>query len=110
MGFDAHLTLIFTGEMEPEEESLVKEIVYEASYKSYMVERKEIAMFGPEKNIPVIKVLDNLDLHSLRERLLQRGVRSASEYSWNPHITLRLDHAQTLRIPRFITLGELDLY
>ncbi len=110
MGFDAHLTVMYTGDLEPDQESHVENILSTLGSPAFYVERDSIVMFGPNNNIPVLKVTPTLAMWNLRKILDSSHIPSPSEFPWNPHITLEFEPDSTLEIPPVIHLNQLGLY
>lgn len=115
MGFDAHLTVLFTGELEPQKELILQDILHEIGPQTNYVYPHKIALFGPDNDIPVLRVQANESLFLLREQLIKWGVPNKSDYDFTPHITLKLPHRgeplfQTLHIPTIIKLSNLGYY
>lgn len=112
MGFDAHLTLLYLGKLNPEKEAKARHALSQIGRQEFLVARKGIRLFGADFDIPVVLVEDITDnLKKLRKRLERTyGLVSRSEYGFNPHITLKLDHYQTVNIPMTIKLDQLGLY
>lgn len=113
MGFDAHLTVLYLGEHEPtEQEHKLFNGLVDSGFnwpKTTIVQRWFIDLFGPETNIPVVRVFVSPAMIAFRkacEAILGNG----SEYKgWNPHITLDLTHLNTIHIPHEIQLTDLSL-
>lgn len=112
LGFDAHLTVRYLGQLDKERQHYVKDILSNIKTSDIYVERKALAMFGPKKNLPVVKVrLLNPDLTWVQQTLDKYGIASASDYAWNPHISIKLERVRgTLHIPKIIRLTDLNLY
>lgn len=115
MGFDAHMTLLYTGYLSPVQEDKVERILSSLGprlkYKVFNMERKSIKMFGPNHDIPVVTMHIREDLEEIREKLIKKGVPAPSDFEkFNPHITLKLNHPYTIEIPARIRLVGLGLY
>lgn len=115
MGFDAHMTLLYTGLLSPVQEAKVQGILTSLGprlkYKVFGMERKSIEMFGPNYDTPVITLHMREDLKDIRNELIAKGIPAPSEFTeWNPHITLKLNHPHTIEIPAIIRLVGLGLY
>lgn len=116
MGFDAHLTVMYLGKMNSEKETKVRDVIHRIGRQEFLVARKGIRFFGEMFNIPVVLVEDvdesaRYSLATLRKRLEHPyGLKSKSEYPFNPHITLKFDHYNTVNIPLTIKLDRLGLY
>jgi hypothetical protein len=114
MGFEAHLTLIYTGDLSPHKEALYEEIIDSLGkrirYHVFNLDRNNIEMFGPNHDIPVLRLNMSANLNDLRNELIDRGIRNVSEYSFNPHISLKLDNHYTVEIPPRVRLVGLGLY
>lgn len=115
MGFDAHMTLLYTGHLSPVQELKVQRaldwIDSRLKYQVFNMDRKSIEMFGPNKDIPVLTLYPKDDLNEIRESLIGKGVPAPSAFAeFNPHITLKLNHNYTIEIPPRIRLVGLGLY
>lgn len=108
MGFDAHLTVYYFGdERDPDEvEAFIVNDIHKQ--REYYAVRKEIAMFGYNHDIPVALVIPGPYLSKLQRKIVHH-FGQVSEFDWNPHITLKLDHNDVI-IPKIITLGQLGVY
>ncbi len=112
MGFDAHLTLIYTGKMSADREARTRfemERVTKGLNYTFQALRRNIQMFGPLYNIPVLTVQPDQGLLILMKQL-QLHIPSKSQYKWNPHITLNLDSSETINLPHIIKLDRLNIY
>lgn len=111
MGFDAHLTVLYTGPLDKDRTDAVKSILSTFAPINIWVERKGIELFGPENNIPVVTVYTSETLINLRQKLLDYGIPNASKFKeWNPHITLAVDPNKIIKIPAAIRLVNLGFY
>ena len=112
MGFaSAHLTVICTGDLEAATEVSVQRALDNLGNPTFYVERREIAMFGPMQDIPVVLIKPTMSLWGLRKALENDiNIPNPSEYDWNPHITLEFEPGSILRIPPVIVLHKLGLY
>jgi hypothetical protein len=110
MGFDAHLTLIYTGKVNPAMEHRIQEIIYRRGGVFHFANRKEIAMLGPNRDTPVLLVEPDDHMWHLRKALLREGAPNRSQFHWTPHITLKLDGPYEVRIPKVIKLTNLGFY
>lgn len=114
MGYDAHMTLLYTGNLTDSAEARVQRILdslgTRLKYRVFSLDRKSIEMYGPNKDIPVLTLHMHKDLQRIREQLIGKGVPSPSEFGFNPHITLKLNHHYTVEIPPKIRLVGLGLY
>jgi 2'-5' RNA ligase len=112
MGFDAHLTVIYTGRMNPEKEDKVRQLLDKVPMRDHYcdVQRKRIALFGPTLTTPVVLVEVPGSLLTVRDKLIEAGVPNPSQYKWNPHITLDIKTPGTITIPSTIILSNFDLY
>ncbi len=104
MGFEAHLTLMFLGNLDKDRADYVFEIIEELPYLDFTVKPQSLECFGKK---PVITVNNNTTMTNYLEKLKHRGIESASKFlAFNPHITLKmptnLDHC--LIVPRIIQL------
>jgi hypothetical protein len=104
LGFDAHLTILYKGEMTPIEFDKIKELFEEHKLiKRHEAYRRNLALFGPRKDIPVIKVDISPYLAGMHWSLVDL-VGSGSEFDWDPHITLDYE-AFIITIPTIIRLA-----
>lgn len=116
MGFDAHLTVMYLGQISKLQEDLAVRFLKDHAemfmFNDYMTARRlKISMFGPNNNIPVVEVAVPNGLHKLRDDLENHSyLPSPSEFAWNPHITLKINGDDPIFIPSFITLTHLGLY
>jgi hypothetical protein len=112
MGFDAHLTVLYLGEDEPtrEQRFAFDKIMADGKWQGdSLAKRWFIDLFGPETNIPVLRVFVPPELLAFR-MLCESIMGNGSEYkNWNPHITLDLAHNDTIHIPSEIKLTDLSL-
>lgn len=112
MGFDAHLTVHYLGKTpEGVEDTYFKEVEeYVESRKNFStrVFRTGIKLFG-YRNIPVMTVSVLPELAFMKEDL-EKMIPSASEYKWNPHITLKLKEMNTIMLPPMVSLDRLAIY
>ena len=104
IGDKAHLTLLFLGDREPGITAL--DIIKPYQHNRPSVKRYGLAMFGPEKNTPVVLVEINATsiLWKIRNNLLAMGYTDRTGYSFNPHISL--PRQETWFIPKDITLEK----
>lgn len=111
MGFDAHLTLLYTGNLEEDQAKSIEEflLTIDPSLNHFMGVRQEIKMFGPNNDIPVVTVMVPDYIHKLRETLIKAEIPNPSEFSWNPHVTLDLS-VYSIRLPLGMTFDDLGLY
>jgi 2'-5' RNA ligase len=113
MGFDAHLTILYLGRenLGPEKELEVVDFLEGDSWLSApKVMRQTIDLFGPNNDIPVIRVMVPPELTWLRNEALKEFGNGSEFKDWNPHITLDLIHLDIVRIPFEIQLTDLGLY
>lgn len=112
LGFDAHLTLLYTGIMDEEQTQIANDILDTYGKQSYFVLRDRVDLFGPRNNTPVLRVVPpNLDLLDLRMTLIEKGVPNASSFNnWNPHITLDFEHSGPIHLPALIWLSDLGIH
>lgn len=119
MGFDAHLTVHYCGNLTSTQERYIRFLLNEwDGPREFTVVPSHIKMFG--KNdfpVPVVVVSrfttdpENsgrslIDLNNF----LHDNFPSPSKFRWEPHITLKIPFRQDLHIPHEIRLTELDLY
>lgn len=112
-GFDAHLTMVWTDVLSDRQVEDIRKILHANVSSSYfsLAKRLSIEMFGPNKDIPVLTVEPHEELYVLREVLAEHpAIPNPSEFSWNPHITLKAEPMQPLVIPPVIKLSLLDVY
>lgn len=114
MGFDAHLTVLYLGSenLDDETEAQVKEYLATSpsAVDAIHCMRIGIDMFGPRRDLPVVRVTVPPVMVWLRNELV-REFGNASEFKdWNPHITLDFAHTNEINIPFHINLNELGLY
>lgn len=111
MGFDAHLTVAFLGDIDQEREFYIREKIAQHRWdqRIFYVARKKIELFGPNNDIPVITVAVPLSLRGLVEEMAHMGIEQNSEWPWNPHISLKLEDTDTIHIPVVIRLDKLYL-
>lgn len=112
LGFDAHMTLLYTGDLSPEDEKTVENTISRAVNSSFysVATRQYLDLFGPDLNVPVLRVSVMDELLALREHFIAAGVPNPSEYHYNPHISLQFIENQPLVIPAYIRLSHLGLY
>jgi hypothetical protein len=122
MGYDAHLTLLYLGDMDDQgnrEDRRRLNEVHEWIYRNIMrlsgdafVSRVDFAMLGPNNNIPVLKVAPPPELWTWRMKAI-KDLWNGSEFNnWSPHITLpNLETFQEkITLPNPIRLGNFGLY
>jgi 2'-5' RNA ligase len=112
MGYDAHLTVHYLGELSQEDKTRIAIWIDKHQLTNYHfhVARDSIAMFGPKNNIPVLKLrMINDELTKLQQECEQIWGK-VSDYPWNPHITLKFIPGQTIHIPELIRLSGFNLY
>lgn len=108
MGFDAHMTIMWLGKLDKERSDYVKSLLKDWPYHNAVVEPIKITNFY---STPVVRVKVPEEILSLLRYLNAHGVESASEFPFNPHISLYLPgDGSTLKIPGKIILSELGLY
>lgn len=112
MGFDAHMTVIYLGQISKLQERLASQVLeYYQRLSYYYVERLNITCFGDNNDIPVLRVRPPVGLWDLRTELKQHCyLPNPNKYEWSPHITLKLDHDYPVIIPPIIRLYDLGLY
>lgn len=110
MGFDAHLTVMYLGPLDGERENYVNYVLSQIGRQEFLVGRNRIDLFA--NSTPVVVVDDVTDnLKKLRKRLERTyGLISPSTFPFNPHISLSLDHYETVHIPLTIKLDQLGFY
>lgn len=112
LGFDGHLTVLYTGDLDSDRASaaewLVEEWLLKHSIERFYAIPTEPDLFGPNNDIPVIIVQPSPAILDLREYLLSQGLPNPSEFPWTPHITI------PFLSPKFgastIELGKLGVY
>ena len=111
-GFDAHMTLLYTGNLTSSEEKTVQDLISRAVTSSFysVAVRANLDLFGPELNVPVLRMSVMDEIYALREHFISMGVPNLSEYGFNPHITLQFVENQPLVIPSHFRLSHLGLY
>lgn len=111
-GFDAHLTLLYTGNLTSDEEETVEKLISRAVNSSFysVATRLSIDMFGPEFNVPVVRVNVLDEVLAIREYFISEGVPNPSEFPFNPHVSLEFTENQPLVIPSHFRLSRLGLY
>lgn len=109
MGFDAHLTVCYFGDKASGETvASINKILANPKWQGpAYVARKGLDFFGPNNDIAVLKVAAPMYMWELRSELEQF---SASEWGWNPHITLELNGPETICLPAVIKLDKLGVY
>lgn len=113
LGFDAHLTMVYTGPLVEEQVIEIREILLRSVPSTFysLAKRDEITMFGENNEIPVVLVDPHDEVRSLREVLTENPlIPNPSQWMWNPHITLKFIENQPLVIPSLIKLSHLDVY
>lgn len=111
MGFDAHLTVLYLGELRTERDEVDEYLeANNLNGLSAMVIRDSVDLFGPELTIPVLKVFPPVELWDLRKKVEHELWNESQFKVWNPHITLDFDSAGTIHIPEYIKLREFGLY
>lgn len=107
----AHLTLLYLGEdVAKNRLALATEFVTPFIFDSWLAKRHSIDMFGPNKNVPVLRVSVSQGLQNLRVDLVE-ALGNVSEFKdWQPHITLHLDSEYTIHLPREIQLDDLGVF
>lgn len=108
MGFDAHLTLLYTGDLDSPlllkyAESLVDRYGHTDGLE---VIRDEIIMFGTN---PVVLLEVPLMLTEIHNLFVKHWPVVHSN-AWRPHITIKYNHDDTILIPKRIRLHSLGVY
>lgn len=112
MGFDAHLTVHYVGEITPHQEDYLKLLLRRwGGARTFTVTRGTITNFRTsERPVPVVTVGHPVGL-SLLQEFLSKNFKGPSEWPWNPHISLHKAPVDcTITIPPRISLNKLDLY
>lgn len=110
MGFDAHLTLLDTGDiysplLQKYAESLVER--WGGMDGSY-VKRLELTQFGT-KTVVLVEVPEYI--YNIRSLLVKNWPDNPyTRTTWVPHITLKYDHNEDIIIPNTIKLHSLGVY
>lgn len=112
MGFDAHMTVLYLGQITKLQEQLALKFLEDYKHlKNTPVERVGFDMFGPNYDLPVLRVGVPLELWRFREALENHSyLPNPSSYDWNPHITLKTKDVGTITIHPTIRLAQLGLY
>ena len=111
MFFDAHLTVLYTGNLDSGREATTQSLITQfIGHPELVVYPHKISMFGPKNNIPVIEVQPSDELIQIRKLLLDFGLPSPSEFKWNPHITLPRYLDRDIYIPSVIHLVGFGIY
>lgn len=116
MGFDAHLTVFYLGEITQVQEQLARRVLEDFDYsypnQIFYVERENISMFGPNNDIPVLTVMPMSGaLERLRDMFADHAyLPNPSEFDWNPHITIKFKYGAPIILPGLIELTNLGLY
>lgn len=112
IGFDAHLTVLFMGleEIDAREQIAIQQELTEHFKSTEVVFRKDIQMFGPENDIPVLTIHPTVAMINLRIHLANKYGNKSQFKEWNPHITLDFDHTETIHLPWSIRLTDLGVY
>lgn len=107
MGFDAHMTLHFIGELDKERADYVLHTLKELGPITSLALRTTLDCFGSAgAPVPVVKLVVSQDLVDYRSMLSQAGIINDTDSQWKPHITLKIPdptHA-TIHIPQSIKL------
>lgn len=104
-GTNAHLTLwVLPDEIAADQLDKLRSILEEFKYYQVGARFKAFDNFGPNKDIPVIKVKGELLFAAIRKRLTDAGITDASSYEYVPHITVPTD-MDPIIIPRVIWCG-----
>lgn len=90
---EPHCTLIYLGDISDATFTLedLQDAVDTFIWEPFDVAIGEVQMFGPDEDIPVVTLLgqtlyDNRQI--FEAELNERGIKSASEYDYSPHITV----------------------
>lgn len=113
LGFDAHLTMVYTGPLVKEQVEEIREFLLKNVSSTFwsIARRDGIAMFGEDSDIPVVLVTPNDEIMAIREMLISNYlIPNPSQWDWNPHITLKFPSSQPVVIPSIIKLAHLDVY
>ena len=104
-GTDTHLTLwVLPDEIAPDQLDKIRGILEEFKYYQVGARFKAFDNFGPNKDIPVIKVKNELLFTAIRKRLTDAGITDASSFEYTPHITVPTD-MDPIVIPRIVWCG-----
>lgn len=110
MGFDAHLTIMYFGTLDKDRFEYTMDVLKNIEPTIFFATRTGIKSFGKKLSVPVVTVkFEDTSMNSFLRYLDEWDITSNSEHSWNPHITIKLDHSETIMIPEYIKLSNLYL-
>lgn len=115
---DLHATVLFIGEMTDgmtfSKETVIEAIRHTLFDRYLWVTVAGIDWFGPEQNIPVMRIEHN-ELHSYRDslesELNKRGVPVDQTYPvFKPHVTTTIEAVNDNQVPERLLLGPVQLW
>lgn len=114
-----HSTVLFLGDIDEHLGGVTAQALIDAlrrvdtNYHQY-VNTKGWDLFGPDKNIPVIKLDETpqmLEIHySVKHELSRRGINSVSEWPYSPHVTVDVDTYKMNNLPDGVYLEPARLW
>lgn len=112
---DVHSTVVFLGDVSNSE--FTKEDVLDAMREFDVnvyrwVDVDGLDWFGPNHDVPVLRI-SHSGLQGFYERLTEKlaikGIFSASEFPYSPHVTIDMETA-TIGWPNHLMLGPVELW
>jgi 2'-5' RNA ligase len=116
---DLHSTIIFLGDVD--EDLGGRDIDYLLHHLSYIdnnyyqyVNTLDWALYGPDKNIPVVKLelSDTMEQihHQIEVTLASVGIVSPSEFDYSPHVTVTTHAYENKQFPDWVLLKPAELW
>lgn len=116
---ELHSTILFLGDIDEDLGGIEIEPLMdvlspvECNYLQY-VDVKGWDLFGPDQNIPVLKLDQTPVMTEIRERvefvLACVGIFSPSQFGYSPHVTIDNETFRTQRFPEWVLLRQPQLW
>lgn len=111
---EPHVTILYLPDVTSVSKELVLEAIKATGHEVYLVARAEgIEMFGPDKDIPVVRVQHNYfeDYYrQLREEFDKRGIEYSTLYDYSPHVTMSEEAGRENLYPQKFNLLPVQLW
>lgn len=112
---DLHCTLFFCEDLTGLNEDNFVDAIRDSLYNNMfiMADIYELDMFGPESDIPVVKIrhpLINAIHNEIEISLRNRNIPFNNKYTFNPHVTIDEDTFYMGPIPQSVWLRPVELW